>query len=124
MPHAKLTLMDPFTARIAERMDRANARAERLRAAVPNLARELAKRGATRVVLIGSLARGDSYNDDTDVDLIVWGLSMGDAYEAGCDLSTLVDARVEVIPEDIIGPRLRHALETEGVDVTENHGAA
>jgi predicted nucleotidyltransferase len=116
--------MDAFTARIAERMERSKARAERVRAAVPELARELAKRGATRVVLVGSLARADVYNEDTDVDLIVWGLAMGDAYEAGCDLSKLVDARMGVIPEDIIGPRLRNAIATEGVDVTVDHVAA
>lgn len=103
-------------------MDEARARAARLRAAVPMLARELRRRGATKVVLVGSLARGDEPNLGTDVDLIVTGLGLGDAYEAGCDLSGMVDGPVEVIPEDIIGPRLRRALETEGIDVTDRDG--
>lgn len=110
--------MDAFTARVAERMAHANERAARLRAAVPGLARELAQRGATRAVLVGSLARADVYNDDTDVDLVVWGLTLGAAYQAGVDFGKALDARVEVIPADWIGPRLRVAVETEGVDVT------
>lgn len=124
--------MDAFAARVAERIARANERASRLRAAVPGLAVELARRGATRVVLVGSLARADVYNEDTDVDLVVWGLSLGEAYEAGVDFGKALDARVEVIPADWIGPRLRAAVGSEGVDVTargdanalEAHGAA
>ena len=111
--------VDGLTARIEAQMVEARARASRLRAAVPMLARELRLRGATKVVLVGSLARGDEPNLGTDVDLIVTGLSLGDAYEAGCDLSVKVDGPVEVIPEDIVGPRLRHAVETEGIDGTD-----
>lgn len=111
--------MDLFTQRIAEQMAQAMERARRLRATVPNLARELRLRGATKVLLVGSLARADRYNPDTDVDLVVWGLSMGEAYEASCDLSRIVAARVEVIPFDVVGPRLAKAMETEGIDVTE-----
>ncbi len=114
--------MDGFAARIAERMHYARERGARLRAAIPALARDLKKRGAARVVLIGSLARGDVPNIDIDVELIVWGLGLGDAYEAGCDLSKMVDAKVEVIPFDIVGPRLFRELETDGVDVTEFGG--
>ena len=85
--------MDAFAARVAERIARANERASRLRAAVAGLAVELARRGATRVVLVGSLARADVYNEDTDVDLVVWGLSLGEAYEAGVDFGKALDAR-------------------------------
>lgn len=111
--------MDLFTQRVADRMAFARERAERLRASVPKLTHALRLRGATRVVLVGSLARGDAYNLDTDVDLIVWGLSLGEAYEAGSDLSVAVDARVEVIPFEVVGPRLAAAIESEGIDVTE-----
>ena len=111
--------VDGLTARIEAQMAEARDRASRLRAAVPMLALELRLRGATKVVLVGSLARGDEPNLGTDVDLIVTGLSLGNAYEAGCDLSVKVDGPVEVIPEDIVGPRLRHAVETEGIDVTD-----
>jgi hypothetical protein len=48
----------------------------------------------------------------------VWGLSLGEAYQAGVDFGKALDARVEVIPADWIGPRLRAAVDTEGVDVT------
>jgi len=115
--------MDAFTARVAARMARANERAARLRAAVPVLAHQLARRGATRVVLVGSLARADVYNEDTDVDLVVWGLSLGDAYQAGVDFGKALEARVEIIPADWIGPRLRAAVDTEGMDVTDRGDA-
>jgi predicted nucleotidyltransferase len=111
--------VDLFTQRIAERMAHANERAARLRAAVPELAHALRLRGASKVILVGSLARGDAFNVDTDVDLIVWGLSLGAAYEAGCDLSRKLDARVEVIPFEVVGPRLLAAVESEGIEVTE-----
>lgn len=111
--------MDPFTQRVAERMAHANERAARLRAAVPSLAHELRVRGGTKVMLVGSLARGGTFNIDTDVDLIVWGLSAGAAYEAACDFSNDLAARVEVIPFEVVGPRLLRAIETEGIDVTE-----
>jgi hypothetical protein len=75
--------MDAFAARVAERIARANERASRLRAAVAGLA----------VELVGSLARADVYNEDTDVDLVVWGLSLGEAYEAGVDFGKALDAR-------------------------------
>ena len=116
--------MESFTARIAERMEHAQQRAQHLRAAVPELARELLARGATRVVLVGSLARGDRFNVDTDVDLVVWGMEMGDAYDAACTLGARVNARVEVIPFDLCGPRLLRAIDTEGIDVTERDDAA
>jgi predicted nucleotidyltransferase len=116
--------VDLFTQRIAEQMAHAKERALRLRAAVPSLAHDLRVRGATKVILVGSLARGDAYNVDTDVDLIVWGLSLGDAYVAGCELSETLGARVEVIPFEVTGPRLHRAIETEGIDVTERDVAS
>ena len=67
-------------------------------------------------MLIGSLARGDEPNPDTDVDLVVWGMSLGDAFVAGGDLGAQVGARVEVIPAEWMGPRLAQAVETEGVE--------
>lgn len=51
--------VDGLTARIEAQMVEARAGASRLRAAVPMLGRELRLRGATKVVLVDSLARGD-----------------------------------------------------------------
>ena len=113
--------MDSFTARIATDLEHARVRAERLRDAAPALARKLVERGATRVVLIGSLARGDRAHAETDIDFVVWGLTMSDAYELGGELGAAVQAMVDIIPAELMGPRLERAVQREGIDLTSRH---
>lgn len=115
--------MDRLEARVAEEFARARARVARIRAALPAMAADLQARGATRIVLIGSIARGDEPHEDTDVDLVVWGLGMGAAYEAACELGARISAPVEVIPAELAGARLLRAVAREGIELLRAPGA-
>jgi predicted nucleotidyltransferase len=95
-------------------------RAERLRAAVPGLARSLVARGASRVVLFGSLAPGGRPRRESDVDLCVEGLSASSFREAASAcLDALGDATVDLVRWEDAGPALRaeiaHGLEVARV---------
>ena len=114
--------MDLLTTRFAARELRARQRAERLRGLVPRMGQALRARGATRVVLFGSLARGDGAHTDTDVDLAVWGLSLGELCEAADDLSHLAGARVDLVPADWMSARLAAAVAHDGVEVFDVAG--
>ena len=46
--------------------------------------------GARRVILFGSLARGDSFHQRSDVDLVVEGIASQDFWRAWSALDTLV----------------------------------
>ncbi len=78
--------MDLLAARYRRRDTAALARAERLRAHANEFAAFLYARGATRVVLFGSLARGSSPHAATDIDLAVEGLSAKDVLECAIAL--------------------------------------
>jgi predicted nucleotidyltransferase len=67
--------VDPLAQRIADRQAKAAAHAAALRERVPALVRILHDRGAQRVWLTGSLAKGAVPYADSDIDLCVEGLS-------------------------------------------------
>lgn len=109
-----------LVARIAERQLEARARADVLRARVPELARRLRAVGASRVRLFGSLATGARPHADTDVDLCVEGLSDREAAAAAIDLESIAGARVDVVRWESASERLRARIAADGIDVTEN----
>lgn len=84
------------------------ARAERLRAELPRLARMLYERGAQRVVLFGSLAPGGRPHAASDLDLCVEGLDR-DAHRACADacLDAVPDAQVDLVRWEDAPPGLR-----------------
>lgn len=90
------------------------ARTERARALLPELTRELVSRwGARRVVLVGSLARGE-LRSDSDIDLVVWGLRPEDVYDALAAVDRLAgEFDVDVIPWESATPPMR-AVADEG----------
>jgi predicted nucleotidyltransferase len=73
--------MDLLAERIATRDRAARDRADALRVRLPSCARRLRARGATRVVLFGSLVTEAPLHASTDVDLAVWGLSERDVVD-------------------------------------------
>jgi len=95
----------------------ARARAERLRAELPRLARMLYERGAQRVVLFGSLAPGGRPHTGSDLDLCVEGLDR-DTHRACADacLDAVPDAQVDLIRWEDASPALRVEIE-HGVEV-------
>jgi uncharacterized protein len=71
--------------------------------------------GATRVVLIGSLARERSFHEQSDVDLVAWGVADRDYYDAVAALLSL-DPEIEfdlIRPEDA-RPILLEAVQRDG----------
>jgi predicted nucleotidyltransferase len=77
----------------------AQERAARARALLPVLVDELVDRwGARRVVLIGSLARGE-LRIDSDIDLVAWGIPPGRVLYALAALDSLSgEFDVDLIP--------------------------
>jgi predicted nucleotidyltransferase len=100
--------------RIARRQLASSARAERLRQAVPAVARRLREKGATRVILFGSLASGAQPHEGTDIDLCVEGVSLIDAERASLDLAESVGA-VDLVRWETAPEELRAVVERYGV---------
>lgn len=73
------------------------------------------KYGATKVVLIGSLARGGPFDEHSDVDLIAWGVDEMKLYRAVADLLS-IEPRVSV---DLI---LAEEVRTSFLKVAESEG--
>jgi predicted nucleotidyltransferase len=107
----------PLVERLARRQADDRARADRLRAQVSGLARFLRYRGATRVVLFGSLATGSEPHEKTDIDLCVEGLDESAAAEALLELERLARADVDLVVWESASPRLRARIERDGVEV-------
>lgn len=101
----------------AERKVRGQARAEALRALLP-AAKELLqnRHGARRVVLFGSLARGDT-TERSDVDLAVEGLEPSSFFRAIADLTGLFDSPVDLVEIEHAPASLLARLELEGVQL-------
>lgn len=74
------------------------------------------KLGAKRVLLIGSLAHGLWWEEESDVDLVVEGLSGSDYWEAWAIAEEMITGRqIEVIDLESATPSLRRRIETEGI---------
>jgi predicted nucleotidyltransferase len=107
---------DPLAERIAQRMAAGRARAERLREAVPELARRLRAKGATHVVLFGSLATGAPPHEGTDIDLCVHGLSQAEVERTALELAESVGA-VDLVRWEAAPPELRALVTRYGLPV-------
>lgn len=103
--------------REAARRDRASVRADVLRSHLSAAWRLLADRyGATRLVLFGSLARGD-VSERSDVDLAVAGLRGEDYFKAQADLVGLFAAPVDLVEIEHASPSLLARLQLDGVEI-------
>lgn len=107
--------VDGLRARARERKQAAAARmqaiAPRLAMVVDRLVREF---GATRVTLFGSYARGEP-RKDSDVDLLVEGLSPDDILEASVMADRVFgDVRVDLVPASIARAAIRQRAIQEG----------
>ena len=81
-------------------------------------AERLRRLGARRVVLFGSLARGDGFGDGSDVDLAVEDLPAG-AYWQGWRLAeeVLGGLQVDLVALEKASGPLRRAIERDGVEL-------
>jgi predicted nucleotidyltransferase len=94
------------------------AQVKEARRVASTLARELRSRfGAERVVLFGSLARGE-FSGRSDIDLAVWGIPPGEFYRAvafasGCSRVWAVD----LVDADDCSEALKRNIEQEGISL-------
>jgi predicted nucleotidyltransferase len=106
--------------RVRERVQAATAAAWRTRIAqrLPRVAKMLVDDfGATRVLLFGSVARGDA-GPDSDVDLLVEGLALDRLIEATVRAGRLLEeATADLVPADRVRPEVGARAESEGIDL-------
>ncbi|WP_461394413.1 hypothetical protein [Deferrisoma sp.] len=94
-------------------------RRERARVLAREAARILRERyGATRVLLVGSLAGPeDLFTPWSDVDLLAWGLRAGDTFRAIAELAYMdPDIPVELICAETCAPDVLGRLLDEAVE--------
>ena len=95
---------------------RESARRERvqtLRDRLPLAVAALARLGATRVVLFGSLRTGESH-DRSDVDLAVEGICASHYWRAVDVASRELGVTVDLVPLEEASPSLRARIQEEG----------
>jgi len=96
---------------------RADARtAQRARSTARRVARLLARRyGARRVVLCGSLARGE-FRRGSDIDLAVAGVPVARFFEASAAAAqSAAEFEIDVVPIESATPRYREWLACDGI---------
>jgi predicted nucleotidyltransferase len=100
------------------------AAAERALAIARRLARILVREyGATRVVLCGSLARGD-FQQGSDIDLAVEGIPDDRFFAAGAHVAREAgEFEVDVVPLEAATEGYRRRLAEEGIPLHDTSGA-
>lgn len=106
-------------ARAAQEQQAQLRRAEQVRDVAREAARLLKERfGAGRVILFGSLARGDRFHLRSDIDLAVEGVSPQDFWRAWAAVDRLgPEFELELIEVETASPALRQQLEREGIEL-------
>jgi uncharacterized protein len=93
---------------------REHERRQRLQAALPAVVQRLVSEfGVTKVVLFGSLARGEA-GLESDVDLLAEGLPAARLFEAMAMLSRELDADVDLVPSEAARPSVLERAISEG----------
>ena len=110
-------MIDPLVDRIARRQAADRARAQRLRALIPVVASVLRARGATRVVLFGSLATGAEPHAASDVDLAIVGLSDDAIADATLEIEAITGAKVDLVGLETASPSLVRRIAEDGIEV-------
>ncbi len=115
--------MDAYREGYRRRLAEERAAEARRRARAWRVARRAAAHlrerfGARRVVLFGSLARGDPFDLHSDVDLAAWGLREEDYLRAVSQLLDLdAEISVDLVRAEEAPPSLLAAIEEEGVEL-------
>ncbi len=72
--------------------------------------------GVTKVVLFGSLARGQGFHSRSDIDLAVWDLDERLLYRAASQLLGLEpDIEIDILMAEEAPEALKHNIESEGI---------
>ncbi len=73
--------------------------------------------GATRVILLGSLARGE-FRSGSDIDLAAEGIASSEFFRAGAELERAAEGlRVDLVPIESATPAFVAVLEREGLEL-------
>lgn len=97
---------------------------ERLREQLPELVRCLRTEfGAKRVLLIGSLARGEA-TGTSDIDLLVYGIPAERVVDAWVRVDHLavtcgIETHVDLVPAELVRPEVVRQAEAEGIVLWE-----
>lgn len=95
---------------LAERRERARQVAQ----AAAQVLRE--RYGATRVILFGSVAHGQGFHPESDIDLAAEGIAPVDFWRAWAALDTIdLSFEINLIAVEEATPSLQAVLKTEGV---------
>jgi len=109
--------VDFLRGRAQRRQQALDERSRLARRAVEDAARELLARfGATRVVLFGSLAR-EALHERSDVDVAVWGLAASDEGAAADLVAEHVGLPVDLVRMEVASDSLEARIEADGVDL-------
>jgi len=97
--------------------------ARRARQLAERLARQLRERyGARRVVLVGSLARGE-FCVGSDIDLAAEGIPVGSFFRAGADLEAAAEGiHVDLVPIESANAAFLAHLAEEGIVLHAERG--
>lgn len=77
--------------------------------------------GVRRVILTGSLARGE-FRSDSDIDLLVEGLPVDALFRAGADLERIAGRGVDLVPVESVSAVYREIVEREGRVIYDGGG--
>jgi predicted nucleotidyltransferase len=110
--------IDAWQRRWAEQAEEGRLAAVRACGVAAGLARLLKDKYAVRrVLLVGSLARGDS-RPGSDIDLAVEGLGAADLFRAGAELEREAGGfDVDLVPLEDASPEFRLAAQREGIEL-------
>ena len=106
--------MDRLAQRFAEADQKARARATLLRSRLPLAVELLRARGADRVWLFGSLTSDGQPHGESDVDMVVAGLSPHGLIRVLLDVEAILGARVDLTRLEEASASLRRRIEAEG----------
>ena len=74
--------------------------------------------GAKRVVVFGSLPRGEGFSARSDIDLMAEGIAAQDFWRAWCALDRLTsDFEIELVASEEATPKLQEVVRREGVEL-------
>ena len=111
----------PYTDSIRRRAEAWAAQCEAARRTARQDAEKLASfltaKGATKVVLFGSLAREKDFTPDSDIDLATEGISWPAYWRILSTLQHMTSFKVDLVVLEDAGPDLRQRVLREGVEL-------
>ncbi len=109
-----LKYVEGWRRRFAAQQAENQALAEAARRALPQALEILKKYGAKRIILFGSLQRGERFHRRSDIDLAVSGIPFKNFLRAGADLMMALDWPVDLKPFEELDEPFRALIVANG----------